>query len=222
MRRMPSKPRLTCSMAARRAWPRKIAGAWRVNQWLKKAVLLSFRLNDMSAHPRRTRAGARWCDKVAVEIRRLGREPFPRRRLPRRAQRHRAPLRLYRAGRRADAVLRQCRRLCRRAAPWSTPGRRSAPARRSARTATSRAAPASAACWSRCRPAPVIIEDNCFIGARSEVAEGVDRRRGLGAVDGRLSRRLDQDHRPRDRRGLHAARCRPIRSWCRAPCRASR
>src|SRR3546814_2005780 len=25
----------------------KIDGAWRVNQWLKKAVLLSFRLNDM-------------------------------------------------------------------------------------------------------------------------------------------------------------------------------
>src|SRR5262245_60917474 len=26
-------------------------GTWRVNQWLKKAVLLSFRLNDMSAIP---------------------------------------------------------------------------------------------------------------------------------------------------------------------------
>ena len=25
----------------------KIGGAWHVNQWLKKAVLLSFRLNDM-------------------------------------------------------------------------------------------------------------------------------------------------------------------------------
>ena len=49
---------------------------------------------------------------------------------------------------------------------------------------------------------PVIIEDNCFIGARSEVAEGVVRARGLGAVDGRLHRRLDQDRRPRDRRDL--------------------
>ena len=28
---------------------------------------------------------------------------------------------------------------------------------------------------------PVIIEDDCFIGARSEVAEGVDRRAGRGA-----------------------------------------
>ena len=49
---------------------------------------------------------------------------------------------------------------------------------------------------------PVIIEDNCFIGARSEVAEGVDRARGLGAVDGRVHRRLDQDRRPRQRRDL--------------------
>ena len=30
-----------------------------------------------------------------------------------------------------------------------------------------------AACWSRCRRIPTIIEDNCFIGARSEVVEGV-------------------------------------------------
>jgi 2,3,4,5-tetrahydropyridine-2-carboxylate N-succinyltransferase len=56
-------------------------------------------------------------------------------------------------GRGADAVLRQSRRLCRRAAPWSTPGPPSAPARRSARTCTCRAASASAACWNRCRPA---------------------------------------------------------------------
>ena len=38
-------------------------GSWKVNQWLKKAVLLSFRLNDMSAI-----AGgpgkASWWDKV--------------------------------------------------------------------------------------------------------------------------------------------------------------
>src|ERR1700716_325825 len=28
---------------------REASGKWKVNQWLKKAVLLSFRLNDMSA-----------------------------------------------------------------------------------------------------------------------------------------------------------------------------
>jgi 2,3,4,5-tetrahydropyridine-2,6-dicarboxylate N-succinyltransferase len=46
---------------------------------------------------------------------------------------------------------------------------------------------------------PVVIEDDCFIGARAEVAEGVVVRRRLGAVDGRLSRRLHQDRRPRKR-----------------------
>ena len=30
-----------------------------------------------------------------------------------------------------------------------------------------------AAFWNRCRAGPTIIEDNCFIGARSEVVEGV-------------------------------------------------
>ncbi len=42
-------------------------GDWRVNQWLKKAVLLSFRLNDMSVI-----AGgpgkAVWWDKVASKF----------------------------------------------------------------------------------------------------------------------------------------------------------
>ena len=39
----------------------KIAGQWHVHQWLKKAVLLSFRLNDMrlvEGHP------GNWWDKV--------------------------------------------------------------------------------------------------------------------------------------------------------------
>ena len=106
-------PRSTCSTAARRASPSDSAdGQWQVNQWLKKAVLLSFRLNDMSVI-----AGgpgkAAWWDKVPLEIRRLGRGALPRGGLPRRAGLRRAPLRLYRAGRRADAVLRQSRRLCR-------------------------------------------------------------------------------------------------------------
>src|SRR5262245_21135656 len=42
-------------------------GQWRVNQWLKKAVLLSFRLNDMSV----IKGGpgkAVWWDKVASKF----------------------------------------------------------------------------------------------------------------------------------------------------------
>ena len=87
-------------------------GKWKVNQWLKKAVLLSFRLNDMGAIPRRPRQGV-VVGQGAVEVRWLGREPFSRRRLPRGARRDRAPLGLHRPQRRADAVLRQSRRLCR-------------------------------------------------------------------------------------------------------------
>src|SRR3546814_11269438 len=38
-------------------------GAWQVNQWLKKAVLLSFRLNDMEIIEGGP-GGATWWDKV--------------------------------------------------------------------------------------------------------------------------------------------------------------
>src|SRR4051812_13774093 len=38
-------------------------GSWRVNQWLKKAVLLSFRLNDMTVIPGGP-GEAVWYDKV--------------------------------------------------------------------------------------------------------------------------------------------------------------
>ena len=62
---------------------------------------------------------------------------------------------------------------------------------------TSRAASASAACSSRCRPDPVIIEDNCFIGARSEVAEGVIVREGsvlsMGVFIGASTKIVDRD-----------------------------
>ncbi len=73
----------------------------------------------------------------------------------------------------ADAELREHRRLRRQRHDGRTRGSPSDPARRSARTCTSPAASASAACSSRCRLRPTIIEDDCFIGARSEVVEGV-------------------------------------------------
>ena len=42
---------------------RQTSGKWKVNQWLKKAVLLSFRLNDMSAISGAP-GKASWWDKV--------------------------------------------------------------------------------------------------------------------------------------------------------------
>ena len=129
---------------------------WQVNQWLKKAVLLSFRLNDMATIPGgpATRAGpAVWWDKVPSKFAGWDDDRLPRRRLPRRARLRRAPLGLHRAGRRADAVLRQSRRLCRQRhhGRHLGHGRLLRPDRQE--RATSPAAPASAACWSRCRPA---------------------------------------------------------------------
>src|SRR5947208_15967959 len=39
---------------------REASGKWKVNQWLKKAVLLSFRLNDMSAISGGPGKASRW------------------------------------------------------------------------------------------------------------------------------------------------------------------
>ena len=63
---------------AARVAERKPDGAWHVNQWLKKAVLLSFRLADMSVVRFGEDAGARsraW-DKVPLKYDRWGREQF--------------------------------------------------------------------------------------------------------------------------------------------------
>ena len=49
---------------------------------------------------------------------------------------------------------------------------------------------------------PVIIEDHCFIGARSEVAEGAIVREGAVLADGGVHRRLHPHRRPRHRRDL--------------------
>ena len=47
--------------------------------------------------------------------------------------------------------------------------------------------------------APTIIEDNCFIGARSEVVEGVVVKK-LGNIHGSFYRQINENSRPRNRR----------------------
>ena len=68
---------------------------------------------------------------------------------------------------------------------------------------------------------PTIIEDNCFIGARSEVVEGVVIGEGsvlsMGVFIGASTKIID-----RDSARSSSAACRPIRSWCRARCPARR
>src|SRR3954468_8303650 len=53
----------------------KAGGEWRVNQWLKKAVLLSFRLNDMQVIVGGP-GGATWWDKVASKFEGWGENRF--------------------------------------------------------------------------------------------------------------------------------------------------
>src|SRR5215510_16315509 len=53
----------------------KEGGTWVVNQWLKKAVLLSFRLNDMSPIAGAP-GGASWWDKVPSKFAGMSAEAF--------------------------------------------------------------------------------------------------------------------------------------------------
>ena len=74
----------------------KTGGEWIVNQWLKKAVLLSFRLNDMTLI-----AGApgeaSWWDKVPSKFAGMTADGFQQGRLQGRARCRRAALGLHRA-----------------------------------------------------------------------------------------------------------------------------
>ena len=86
-------------------------GSWTVNQWLKKAVLLSFRLNDNVVIP--GPGGTNWWDKVPSKFEGWGRGSIPRGRLPGSPGRHCPTRCLHRTQRHPDAELRQYRRLCR-------------------------------------------------------------------------------------------------------------
>ena len=89
---------------------RQADGLWRVSQWLKKAVLLSFRLNDMSVIPGGPGQAA-WWDKVPSKFDGWRENDFKSagfRAVPNAIVRRSA---YVAPGRRADAVLRQPRRL---------------------------------------------------------------------------------------------------------------
>ncbi len=187
---------------------RQSDGMWQVNQWLKKAVLLSFRLNDMELIEGGP-GGARWWDKVPSKFAGWGENRF------RDAGFRAVPGSIVRRGAfiSKGAVL----------MPsfvnigayvgegsmvdaWATVG---SCAQIGANVHLSGGAGIGGV-LEPLQAGPTIIEDNCFIGARAEVADDVIVAR-RGAVDGRLSRRLDQDRRPRDGRSLYrrsAALCR--------------
>ena len=149
----------------------KIAGEWQAHQWLKKAVLLSFRLNDMAPIAGGP-GGAAWWDKVASKFDGWGENRF-------RAAGFRAvPGAIVRRGAyiAPGAVLMPSFvNLGARVGEntmidtWATVG---SCAQIGANVHIS-GGTGIGGVLEPLQAGPVIIEDNAFIGARSEVAEGV-------------------------------------------------
>ena len=170
-------------------------GRWQVNQWAKKAVLLGFRLQEMGAAVGRA-AGRRLVGQGRFEVRGLDRARLARRGLPRGADGGGAPLGLRRAGRGADAVVRQRRRLRRRGDDGRHLGDGRAPAPRSAGTCISRAASGSAACSSRCRPGRRSSRTTASSAPAREVVEGCIVREGsvlgMGVFIGQSTKIVDR------------------------------
>jgi 2,3,4,5-tetrahydropyridine-2,6-dicarboxylate N-succinyltransferase len=151
-------------------------GTWRVNQWLKKAVLLSFRLNDMSVIPGGPGQAA-WWDKVPSKFAGWGDNRFRAagfRAVPGCVVRRSA----YIA---PGVVLMPC--FVNLGAyvdrgtmidTWSTVGS----CAQIGKNCHISGGVGIGGVLEPLQAEPVIVEDNCFIGARSEVAEGVIVREG--------------------------------------------
>ena len=178
---------------------RETSGKWKVNQWLKKAVLLSFRLNDMSAISGGPGQAA-WWDKVPSKFEGWGENRFRD------------------AGFRAvpGAIVRRSAFIARNVVlmpsfvnlgayvdestmidTWSTVG---SCAQIGKRVHISGGVSNLSFSFRGNEPVqaePVIIEDDCFIGARSEVAEGVIVRKGavlsMGVFLGASTKIVDRD-----------------------------
>jgi 2,3,4,5-tetrahydropyridine-2-carboxylate N-succinyltransferase len=150
-------------------------GGWRVNQWLKKAVLLSFRLND--SVPMEGPGGASVWDKVPMKFTGWGENRFKQ------------------AGFRAvpGAVVRRSAYIAPGAVLMPSFVNVGAHVGRNTMVDTWATVGSCAQIGANCHLSggvgiggvleplqanPVIIEDDCFVGARSEVAEGVIVERG--------------------------------------------
>ena len=159
---------------ARVAEPKE--GDWAVNQWLKKAVLLSFRLNPMEAISGGP-GGAHWWDKVPSKFAGWGEKEFA-------AAAFRAV---------PGAIVRRGAYIAPGAVlmpsfvnigayvgegtmvdTWATVGS----CAQIGRNVHISGGAGIGGVLEPLQAGPVIIEDDCFIGARSEVAEGVVVERG--------------------------------------------
>jgi 2,3,4,5-tetrahydropyridine-2-carboxylate N-succinyltransferase len=172
----------------------KSHGGWRVHQWLKKAVLLSFRLNPLCAIEGGP-GGASWWDKVPSKFAGWDAARFAAagfRAVPGCIVRHSAHIA-------PDVVLMPC--FVNLGAyvdrgtmidTWATVGS-------CAQIGKNVHISGGAGIGGVLEPlqaGPVIIEDDCFIGARSEVAEGVIVEQGavlaMGVFIGASTRVVDR------------------------------
>ena len=169
-------------------------GGWTVNQWLKKAVLLSFRLTPMGLIPGGP-GGAPWWDKVPSKFEGWGADAFAA------------------AGFRAvpGAIVRRGAFVGRNAVlmpsfvnigahvgegtmvdTWATVGS----CAQIGRNVHISGGTGIGGVLEPLQAGPVIIEDDCFIGARSEVAEGVVVEQGavisMGVFIGASTRIVDR------------------------------
>ena len=129
-------------------------GDWKVNQWLKKAVLLSFRLNNMTPQSGGPQ-GTSWWDKVPSKFKDWGEEEF-------RAAGFRAvPNCVVRRSAYVDSGS--------MVDTWATVGS----CAQIGKDVHLSGGVGIGGVLEPLQAGPVIIEDNCFIGARSEVVEGV-------------------------------------------------
>jgi 2,3,4,5-tetrahydropyridine-2-carboxylate N-succinyltransferase len=149
----------------------KIDGKWVVNQWLKKAVLLSFRLNDMALIAGAP-GGSSWWDKVPSKFAGMSAEAFRTagfRAVPGAVVRHSAYIApgvilmpsFVNLGAYVDSGT--------MVDTWATVGS----CAQIGKNVHLSGGVGIGGVLEPLQANPTIIEDNCFIGARSEVVEGV-------------------------------------------------
>jgi len=170
-------------------------GSWRVNQWLKKAVLLSFRLSDMSVIPGGP-GRAVWWDKVPskfdgwddARFRAAGFRAVPGCVVRRSA--YVAPgVVLMPSFVNLGAYVDRGTMID----TWATVGS----CAQIGRNCHISGGAGIGGVLEPLQAEPVIVEDNCFIGARSEIAEGVIVREGavlsMGVFIGASTKIVDRD-----------------------------
>jgi len=150
----------------------KTKQGWQVNQWLKKAVLLNFRLNDMTAIAGGPGENTPWWDKVPSKFAGWGESEFRQagfRAVPNCIVRRSAFIApgvvLMPCFVNVGAYVDQGTMID----TWATVGSCAQIGRNSHISGGA----GIGGVLEPLQAGPVIIEDNCFIGARAEVAEGV-------------------------------------------------